>query len=364
MPVPCSQTCGDYTLEEWQILSEEEQLFLEYCALVSAAANYPGAGPFQPIGVYTNTVDADYIVPADASLVIWNVPGQTGTQEIDYSLVPEGSLVGIYIEDSNGQTVAGYSNLNDVAPRYENVRSIDGAGDVESVYGSAAGYEIGTSGPTVPLLNTANTWDGDQTFLDRILFPNFMTNNSQERIGSLEFQSFSAGNGWLGENVYYNGANFVYRSNGAAGLFYFFGTEGQFRFAPVGVAGANTGLGSGTACNFKVNADGTVSIGGFMGDGAGVYQGSLTANTAGTRIATSGTGGTVVAKLLTGLATMAGGTIAVADTFTATTSVVLVTPHFAPLGTLYVTKTAGVGFTINSTNAGDAGSVSYQRSVL
>jgi hypothetical protein len=59
-----------------------------------------------------------------------------------------------------------------------------------------------------------------------------------------------------------------------------------------------------------------------------------------------------------------GTTGAIADTFIAAGSPLLVTPNFAPLGTLYATRNPGVGFTILSTNAADAGSVSYQRSVL
>lgn len=56
------------------------------------------------------------------------------------------------------------------------------------------------------------------------------SNGSTLRVGTLEFQPFSTNNCWLSDNGYYNGG-FYRRNNGAAGLFYFQGTEGQFRFA-------------------------------------------------------------------------------------------------------------------------------------
>lgn len=116
---------------------------------------------------------------------------------------------------------------------------------------------------------------GIQTATPGVLLdlPNFSTSNSQFRIGTLEQQGFSLNNAWIGENVFYNGSNFQYRNTGAAGLFYFLGNEGQFRFAPSGTAGNNANL-SVNAAQFKVNSDGSVALGGSINTGAGVYTGA------------------------------------------------------------------------------------------
>lgn len=56
------------------------------------------------------------------------------------------------------------------------------------------------------------------------------SNGSTLRVGTLEFQPFSTNNCWIADNAYYDDG-FYRRNDGAAGLFYFQGTEGQFRFA-------------------------------------------------------------------------------------------------------------------------------------
>jgi hypothetical protein len=91
-------------------------------------------------------------------------------------------------------------------------------------------------------------------------------------------------------------------------------------------------------------------------------SGASITNTTLTKPRLGPTGSTILDSLRTEKSTMAAGTTGViADTPVATTSVILVTPGFLPLGQLYVTISAGVGFTILSTNAADAGSVSWQR---
>lgn len=102
--------------------------------------------------------------------------------------------------------------------------------------------------------------------------PAFNTTNSQLRVGSLEFQPYSLNNTWIGENVYYTTAdnNFHRRSTGSAGMFYFQGTEGQFRFAPSGAAGSTISL----ATQFKVNESGTVAFGGSIDNLPGSYTGA------------------------------------------------------------------------------------------
>lgn len=123
-------------------------------------------GEFQPLGVYTNTVDANYTAPADASLIRWNVPAQLAGRSIDFSLVPAGSEVQVEVIDSNGQNVeeAGLIFiLNDTAPRVVNIRSVDGAGTVVLSDGTTAEYDIGTSGTTVALNDGNITRSGTLT---------------------------------------------------------------------------------------------------------------------------------------------------------------------------------------------------------
>lgn len=58
------------------------------------------------------------------------------------------------------------------------------------------------------------------------------------RVGSLEIQPFAVNNCFFAENAYYAGG-FERRAAGYAGLFYFAGPEGQFRFADFGDAGSS-----------------------------------------------------------------------------------------------------------------------------
>jgi hypothetical protein len=58
------------------------------------------------------------------------------------------------------------------------------------------------------------------------------------RCGTFGIQNFASGNSWFGENTYYNGANFIYRANGDAGMVRWNSLSWQFQAAPVGVAGA------------------------------------------------------------------------------------------------------------------------------
>jgi len=95
--------------------------------------------------------------------------------------------------------------------------------------------------------------------------PNYNTVNSQLRLGGLEFQPYALNNEWFGDNVYYNGSAFVYRNTGAAGLFYFEGTEGQLRFVPSGTAGSLfPGVNNNGYIQFRVNSNGDVGLGGNM----------------------------------------------------------------------------------------------------
>ena len=61
--------------------------------------------------------------------------------------------------------------------------------------------------------------------------------NSLLKVGTLEFQPYAVNNAWFADNAYCDGSNFVRRNDGYAGLFYFQGPEGQFRFADTNNAG-------------------------------------------------------------------------------------------------------------------------------
>ena len=102
--------------------------------------------------------------------------------------------------------------------------------------------------------------------------PNYNINNSTLKVGSLEFQPVSVNNAWIGENTYFDGTNFVRRQTGAAGLFYFVGNEGQFRFVTSSAAG--TPLTNYGNVQFKVNSSGTVALGGTISYNNGDYTGA------------------------------------------------------------------------------------------
>jgi hypothetical protein len=67
------------------------------------------------------------------------------------------------------------------------------------------------------------------------------TTNSMLKVGSLEFQPYSAGNNLILDNSYFNGANYKYRANGFASLMQFGDGGGNYVWytAPSGTAGNN-----------------------------------------------------------------------------------------------------------------------------
>lgn len=109
----------------------------------------------------------------------------------------------------------------------------------------------------------------------------FNTSNKQLNVGSIGIQAFALNNCFLAENAHFNGTSWVYESTGASGLFYFFGPEGQFRFTGSGTGGASL---PNTNSQLKVNADGTVALGGQnISSTPGTYTGAtIKANPNGT----------------------------------------------------------------------------------
>jgi hypothetical protein len=100
---------------------------------------------------------------------------------------------------------------------------------------------------------------------------NTFTTKLNASFGTIGIQSYAVNNSWFGDNIYYNGTNFVRISAGYTGLFYFAGNEGQFRWGSSGAAGSSvTNSSSGGATTFKMNLDGTVAMG-DMSNSVGVY---------------------------------------------------------------------------------------------
>mgnify|MGYP003671496886 CR=1 FL=1 len=93
-------------------------------------------------------------------------------------------------------------------------------------------------------------------------------------VQQIGIQSYAVNNAWFGDNVYFNGTNFIRRSGGYAGLFYFQGNEGQFRWGSNGSAGAPITNGSGFGLiSLKTNLDGTFAVG-DLGYTTGDYTGA------------------------------------------------------------------------------------------
>ena len=114
-------------------------------------------------------------------------------------------------------------------------------------------------------LNTANS----PTFNQLTLTPS--QSDSSLKLGTLEFQGYALNNAWIGDNVYFDGANFLRRASGAATLFYFQGDEGQFRCDVSDEAG--TDVTSSPA--FKVGAGGKFSAGANVSNQGNFEEGML-----------------------------------------------------------------------------------------
>jgi hypothetical protein len=121
------------------------------------------------------------------------------------------------------------------------------------------------------------------------------TTNSHIRAGNFEIQGYSVGNGWLGDNVYFDGTDFRRRAAGYISMQYHAGNELQWRFGATSTAGSVVSN-YGTVV-FKANFDGTVALGGninttngnYSGCGMSVTGSSITLNQAATYTTLSNT---------------------------------------------------------------------------
>ena len=98
----------------------------------------------------------------------------------------------------------------------------------------------------------------------------------QIQVGDLLIQGYGINNSWFGDNIYYNGTNFIRKNAGYGNIFYSSGSEGQFRFSNNGVAGSvvTDGIGGFGKVQFKSNFDGTTAIGRSMSGTPGTYTGA------------------------------------------------------------------------------------------
>jgi hypothetical protein len=99
------------------------------------------------------------------------------------------------------------------------------------------------------------------------------TANSGLKVGALEVQGFAVNNNWFGDNVYYNGSNFIARAAGYVGLFYFQGSEGQFRFSDASLTAGATW--SPTVIQKMYGPTKTLAFGGAMPTTAGNFTNAV-----------------------------------------------------------------------------------------
>jgi hypothetical protein len=102
----------------------------------------------------------------------------------------------------------------------------------------AVGYELNWQGGRLRSVQIGGNGTPQPIYVDSQLVIAPSASNSSVRVGSIELQSYSTNNCWIGDNVYLDGSQFVRRAAGAAGQFYFQGSEGQFRFGDSGDAGS------------------------------------------------------------------------------------------------------------------------------
>jgi len=134
--------------------------------------------------------------------------------------------------------------------------------------------------------------------------------DSQLKVGSIELQSFATGEGWIGNNVYYDGSGFRYRATGASGLFYYH-PGGEFQFTP---SGSGTG-GSSFAANprLKVNTSGLFAVGPSLNPNGSSITGATFAVTASGNALIGTTTDDTVNKLQVNGGVSIGGSYLIAD---------------------------------------------------
>lgn len=140
------------------------------------------------------------------------------------------------IGNNNTTAPVKFSSLNITAPAWRfnassNLTSGDFIQGLTPNSGFVGNYlKFGTSSNGATITSTVFTLDfAGLLTTPSITLPNFNTTNSQLKIGTFELQSYALGNGWFGDNIFYDGSNFKNRATGPSSMFYFNQDEINFR---------------------------------------------------------------------------------------------------------------------------------------
>ena len=136
------------------------------------------------------------------------------------------------------------------------------------------GYALSSSLGSMASQNaTGVSITGGTASLTSLNLTNYNSAAPQLRVGSLEMQGADGSTSFFAHNAHYEDGDYRLRTAGAAGLWGFFGNEGQFRFANSGVANSySTALA--TKTQMKIDASGNWGVGAALPIEPGVYDGA------------------------------------------------------------------------------------------
>jgi hypothetical protein len=211
--------------------------------------------------------NSDYTTPNGVGSVLYLRNTNSGGQNIVYSEIA-GNMVAKWRTDYVG-----------------NISWVAGPTGAHDFY---VGGDYGTGNNPFKILNNGHILMNTQSdsasygfinnhvsnFKQKVYIDPISTDNSLE-IGYLGLQGYALNNNWFGDNIKFNGSAFVRRATGYAGMFYFAGQEGTFRFFPSGNAGTATGS-AGAYNQMKINQDGRWGIGGASASAIETTPGSFT----------------------------------------------------------------------------------------
>lgn len=100
------------------------------------------------------------------------------------------------------------------------------------------------------------------------------TNYVNADFGSILIQSYAVNNNWFGDNVYYNGSNFIYKATGYGSLNQFYNGQSMFSNFTTKTAGS-TAAASDYKTSLKMDYNGNVAIGGNIDSTPNSFTGSL-----------------------------------------------------------------------------------------
>jgi hypothetical protein len=139
-----------------------------------------------------------------------------------------------------------------------------------NVYIGGSGWDNSTAIVTVQN-STGYVGIGTTTPVTKLNIEGDFTANSAFKAGSIEIQPYALNNAWIGENVYLDGSDFIRRVTGSAGLFYFQGSEGQFRFASSDSAGTSIP----PNVKLKISHEGKFGVGNAVDNNYDGFAGSV-----------------------------------------------------------------------------------------